>query len=98
MCQNGRVSRWDKDGSVQAPTLYRTKREVALRHIREAIISGAIAPGARSILADLSQRFGLSMTPIREALPVLQAEGCTTQSPHKRAIVAPMDREETLER
>lgn len=82
---------------MQTPTLYRTKREVALEHIREAIISGDIQPGTRLILDDLSQRFGLSMTPIREALPVLEAEGFITQSPHKGAIVAPMDREEILE-
>jgi DNA-binding GntR family transcriptional regulator len=65
--------------------------------LREAIVSGAIAPGTRLTFDDLPQRFGLSMTPIREALPVLEAEGFITQSPHKGAIVAPMDREEVLE-
>jgi DNA-binding GntR family transcriptional regulator len=77
--------------------IYRTKRDVALGLMREAIMSGELAPGTRLILEDLSRRFGLSLTPIREALPVLETEGFVVQLPHKGAIVAPMDREEILE-
>lgn len=76
---------------------YRTKRDVALESLREAIICGQLRPGTRLILDDLSQQFGLSMTPIREALPMLEAEGLIVQLPHRGAVVAPMDREEILE-
>jgi DNA-binding GntR family transcriptional regulator len=82
---------------MQAPTIYRTKRAVALDRIRDAIIAREIPPGSRLVLEELSQLFGLSLTPIREALPALEAEGFITQSPHRGAIVAPMDREEILE-
>jgi DNA-binding GntR family transcriptional regulator len=83
--------------TMQAPITYRTKRAVALDLIREAIIAGEIPAGGRLILDDLAQRFNLSMTPIREALRVLEAEGFISQTPHKGAIVTPMDREEILE-
>jgi DNA-binding GntR family transcriptional regulator len=86
----------EKVSSMQA-NLFRTKRAVALDLIRDAIIAQEIAPGSRLVLEDLSQQFGLSMTPIREALPALEAEGFITQSPHKGAVVTPMDRDEIFE-
>lgn len=78
-------------------TAYRTKRDVAVDAIRNEIIAGRLAPQTRLILEDLSQQLGLSLTPIREALPVLEGEGLIVQLPHRGAIVAPMDREEILE-
>lgn len=83
--------------AIGTATPYRTKREVALHLMREAIINGDLPPGTRLGLEELSRQFGLSMTPIREALPVLEAEGFITQSAHRGAIVAPMDREEIME-
>jgi DNA-binding GntR family transcriptional regulator len=65
--------------------------------MREAIVSGALPPGTRLVLEELSQQFDLSMTPIREALPILEAEGYITQVPHRGAVVAQMDREEIME-
>jgi DNA-binding GntR family transcriptional regulator len=83
--------------TTQAPATFRTKRAVALDLIRDAIIAGEIPAGGRLILEDLAQQFNLSMTPIREALRVLEAEGFISQSPHKGAIVTPMDQEEIRE-
>jgi DNA-binding GntR family transcriptional regulator len=76
---------------------YRTKRDVAVDAIRNEIVAGRLAPETRLILDELSQQLGLSMTPIREALPVLEGEGLIVQLAHRGAIVAPMDREEILE-
>ena len=83
--------------TFQTPMEYRTKRAVALDLIRDAIVSGQKPAGSRLILEDLAQQFSLSMTPIREALRVLEAEGFISQSPHKGAIVTPMDQEEIRE-
>jgi DNA-binding GntR family transcriptional regulator len=83
--------------TLMTTAVYRTKRDIAVDLMRSEIIAGRLRPGARLLLEDLSQRFGLSMTPIREALPVLEGEGFIVQLPHKGAIVAPMDREEILE-
>jgi DNA-binding GntR family transcriptional regulator len=78
-------------------SLYRTKREIAMHLLRDAIIRGELAPGTRLLLEDLSQKFDLSMTPIREAIPILEGEGFVVQLPHKGAVVAPLDREEIRE-
>jgi|SRR5581483_3326372 len=76
---------------------YRTKRDIAVTLLRDAIIRGELTPGTRLLLEDLSRKFDLSMTPIREAIPILEGEGFVMQSPHKGAVVAHMDREEIRE-
>lgn len=76
---------------------YQTKRQIAVSRLRDAIIRGELAPGTRLVLETFGQEFGLSLTPIREALPVLESEGLIVQSPHKGAIVAKMDRDEIKE-
>lgn len=84
-------------GSDMVLLAYRTKREIAATLLRDAIIRGELAPGTRLLLEDLSQKFDLSMTPIREAIPILEGEGFVVQLPHKGTIVAQMDREEIRE-
>jgi DNA-binding GntR family transcriptional regulator len=79
------------------PTAYRTKREIATMLLRDAIIRGELAPGARLLLEELGQKYSLSLTPIREAIPILESEGFVVQLPHKGAVVAQMDREEIQE-
>lgn len=78
-------------------TSYRTKRDVAADLLREAIVSGELAPGTRLVLEELSQRYNVSMTPIREALSTLESEGLIAQHPHRGAVVSALDREELLE-
>ena len=43
--------------------------------IRQAIITGQYGPGERIKLSDLTERFGLSAMPMREALRKLEGEG-----------------------
>jgi DNA-binding GntR family transcriptional regulator len=79
------------------PTAYRTKREIATTLLRDSIIRGELAPGTRLLLEELGQKYSLSLTPIREAIPILESEGFVVQLPHKGAVVAQMDREEIRE-
>src|SRR5579859_6591033 len=79
------------------PTAYRTKREIATTLLRESIIRGELAPGTHLVLEELGQKYNLSLTPIREAIPILEGEGFIVQSPHKGAVVAQMDRDEIRE-
>jgi DNA-binding GntR family transcriptional regulator len=46
--------------------------------IRDAIIRGDYAPGARLRQEEIAERFGASRVPVREALKVLEAEGLVT--------------------
>lgn len=83
--------------STMNSTIYRTKRDVAAELLRESIIRGELAPGTRLVLEELSQRYEISMTPIREALSTLESEGLIAVAPHRGAIVTVPDREELLE-
>jgi DNA-binding GntR family transcriptional regulator len=49
--------------------------DVAYERLRALVLSGDIAPGARLGQVELAERFGISRTPIREALRRLSGEG-----------------------
>lgn len=55
--------------------------------LRAAVMDGRLRPGERLKEAQLAEQFGLSRTPIREALLLLQAEGVIDQLPNKGATV-----------
>ena len=65
--------------------------ETAIRHIREAIILGSLTPGQRLKETELAKSLGLSRTPVREALRVLDAEGLIETSPKRGASVRAYD-------
>ena len=71
--------------------------EVAARHIRDMIVKGELAPGARLHEQSLSELIGISRTPIREAIRALAAEGLVRLLPNKGAIVHDMSVEEVLD-
>ena len=74
------------------------KRGTDLAQILEAeIAAGLIAPGSRMEEAALAERFGVSRTPVREALRFLGASGLVELRPHKGAIVADLGIEQLLE-
>lgn len=52
-----------------------SKHELAYSAIRQRIISGDYAPGARLVIPTLARELGVSALPIREALRRLEAEG-----------------------
>src|ERR1700712_4156456 len=62
--------------------------------IREMVISGALRPGDKVPEQALCHRFGVSRTPLREALKVLAAEGMLQLLPRRGAIVASVSPEE----
>jgi DNA-binding GntR family transcriptional regulator len=55
--------------------------------IRDLIIEGDIASGARISERELCDRFGVSRTPLREALKVLASEGLVELTPNRGARV-----------
>jgi DNA-binding GntR family transcriptional regulator len=56
--------------------------------VRNAIISGKLAPGQALGQEHLASLFGVSRVPIRECLKQLASEGLIEVEPHKGAIVA----------
>ncbi len=62
----------------------------ALRH---DIIALTLAPGAVLSRSELQDRFGLSSTPVRDALMRLQEEGLVEVFPQHATVVSPIDLE-----
>lgn len=58
-------------------------RETVTRAIRAAIISGEMVPGTVYSAPALGSRFGISPTPVREAMLDLIKEGLVTAAPNK---------------
>jgi DNA-binding GntR family transcriptional regulator len=69
-------------------------KDVIYEALREWIVFGEATPGDRLVEADLAARFGVSKTPVREALLTLQAEGLVTLRPHRGAEVSRLSAEE----
>ena len=55
--------------------------------LREAISDGMLAPGSRLREVALAKHFGVSPTPVREALRRLEREGLVVLDPHRGATV-----------
>jgi len=55
--------------------------------LRALITDGALRPGSRIDERELCQRFGISRTPLREALKVLASEGLVELLPHRGSRV-----------
>jgi DNA-binding GntR family transcriptional regulator len=70
--------------------------EVADR-LRELIREGELEPRARVNEIELSERFGISRTPLREAIKILATEGLLELLPNKGARVASISEDETNE-
>ncbi len=62
--------------------------------VRNAILDGELAPGAVMSQVGLADELGISRTPLREALRMLQSEGLIESEPNRRVRVAPMTPED----
>jgi DNA-binding GntR family transcriptional regulator len=76
---------------------HRTKTELALQVVRDLIRTGSLAPGQRLHLDSLTTDLGMSRTPIREALRLLQADGLVVYRPHQGIVVAEFSARQTEE-
>lgn len=70
---------------------FRTKEEQVADFLREGIISGMFPRGSRLKQAEIAERLKLSITPVREALKLLEAEGYVSGDSYRGACVVPFD-------
>jgi DNA-binding GntR family transcriptional regulator len=78
----------EPDGVLEPPSLV----ELSMRRIRHEILSGALAPGERLIEEQLTQRFGTSRAPLREALRSLGQQGLVEHLPRRGVRVTELSR------
>lgn len=70
---------------------FKTKEEQVADYLREGIIAGRFARGARLKQQEIATLLNTSITPVREALKLLEAEGYVAGDSFKGAVVAPFD-------
>ncbi len=71
----------------------KTHAERLRLEIADDIACGRLAPGTALDETGLAERFGVSRTPVREALRELAAAGLVEHRPHRGAVVADLDAE-----
>jgi DNA-binding GntR family transcriptional regulator len=76
---------------------FKSKEEYVAEYLREGILSGRFARGMRLKQADIAEQLTLSITPVREAFRILEAEGYVINETHRGVIVAPFDASATHE-
>ncbi|MCQ4160316.1 GntR family transcriptional regulator [Roseomonas sp. GC11] len=74
-----------------------TLAEAAARRLRQDIVTGQLPPRTRLRLRDLSAQYELGITPLREALSRLAAEGLVTFEGQKGYAVPPVTRDHLLD-
>ena len=67
------------------------------RELRREILEGELAPGFKLRQEELARRFGISRTPVRDALRRLEAEGLVTIRSSRHATVPTLDLDEFIE-
>jgi len=74
-----------------------TKEEQVADFLREGIIAGRFARGARLKQQEIATLLQTSITPVREALKLLEAEGYVNSDNYRGAVVAPFNIEASRE-
>lgn len=70
------------------PAAPRTRTEALRLQLADEIVSGVLEPGTPLDEQELAARFGVSRTPVREAIRQLSASGLVSVRPHRGAVVA----------
>jgi DNA-binding GntR family transcriptional regulator len=85
---------------VKTATLVRKRSSYAdsvYERLKADILDGGIEPGERLLEDELSTRFKVSRTPVREALNRLEADGLVVDSPGRGVVVTEFGEDEILE-
>ena len=76
---------------------FKTKEDYVAEYLRECIIAGRFPRGARLKQAEIARELDISITPVREAFRILEAEGYVQNISHRGVVVAPYDASATRE-
>jgi DNA-binding GntR family transcriptional regulator len=69
----------------------------AYAQVRAAIVESRYPPGCRLVEQRIAEELGLSRTPVREALRMLEAEGLVVSERNRGAIVRPLSSTEVVD-
>ncbi|MDP3487149.1 MAG: GntR family transcriptional regulator [Bacillota bacterium] len=72
-------------------------RDIVYENLRSAIMKGQLKSGERLVENQLAEQLGVSRTPVREALRMLEQDGLAIALPRRGTVVAGLRREEAIE-
>jgi len=81
---------------LRAPDVRKTRAEELRAQLADDIVRGILIPGQTLDEMELARRFGVSRTPVREAIRQLAASGLVDTRPHRGAVVARPSHERIL--
>src|SRR5262249_28409587 len=81
---------------ARPPDVRKTRAEELRAQLADDIVRGTLGPGQTLDEMDLARRFGVSRTPVREAIRQLAASGLIETRPHRGAVVARPSHERVL--
>ena len=73
---------------------FRSLTDQVYQYLSDLIIEGKIRPGERLVEKDLSQKFSVSRSPVRECFRILESEGLITINSRKGAHVRDFSRKD----
>jgi DNA-binding GntR family transcriptional regulator len=80
-----------------AESINGTVRQRTVRELRDRILTGSLAPGERLDLDAISAEFGISRTPVREALLELSFQGLVEIAPRSAVTVTGFSPDATID-
>lgn len=83
--------------AARASGQFRTTQNMVASGLRDAILSGVLAGGQPLRQAEIAESFGVSRSPVREALRQLEGEGMVSFIPHRGAVVSEISHHEIEE-
>jgi DNA-binding GntR family transcriptional regulator len=85
------------DAVLGTPQDSRTMAEAVAQRLKTAIVDGQLPPGTPLRLAPISERLGVSIMPVRDALRQLEAEHLVVITPRRGAVVTELSTEDAEE-
>jgi DNA-binding GntR family transcriptional regulator len=76
-----------------APAPIPSRTQYVLEAVKHAILTGQLSPGQALVETELAAQFGVSKTPVREALKTLAGTGLVVMSQYKGTTVRTVDAE-----
>ncbi|WP_414444826.1 GntR family transcriptional regulator [Burkholderia sp. 22PA0099] len=83
--------------AVLPPVERQRLHDTVVEHLRNFIVEGTLEPGQKLNEREICEMLGISRTPLREALKVLEAEGLVDIAPNRGASVSKMSEAEIRE-
>ena len=71
--------------------------DLVATELRKLVLSGSLKPGERLIEERLTEQFGISRPPLREAMRLLQHEGLIVRLPRRGSVVTPLTADDVRE-